>query len=75
MLSPKSPDFGLHFILYRNFIPARLTHPLRGGMLARNMEPVSHLDCTNNTNDNRTRITPMTGRWRIGQVQQPEHQG
>ena len=66
MLTPKSGDFGLHFILYRNFIPARLTQSLRSGMLARNMEPVSHLDCTNNTNDNRTRITPIMGRWCIG---------
>jgi hypothetical protein len=59
-------------ILNGKFIRVFLTHPSRGGMLARNMEPASRLNCTNNTNDNRTRITPMTGRWRTGQVQQPE---
>jgi len=52
-------------ILYENFIHPRLTHPSRGGMLARTMELV-HLNCTKNTDDNRTRIHPMTGRWCIG---------
>jgi len=51
--------------LYVNFIRSRLTHLSRGGMLARNMDLVSHPNCTNNTDDNRTRIT-MTGRWCIG---------
>jgi len=51
--------------LYGKFIRPCLTHALRGGMLARNMNLVSRLTRTNNTNDNRTRILPITGRWRI----------
>jgi len=60
--------FRLFTILYENFIPVCLTHHLRDGMLARNMNLVSRLNCTNNNDDNRTRITLMTGRWCIGQV-------
>ena len=43
-------------------------------MLARNMEFEAFLNCTNNNDANSNHILGMMGRWRTGQVQQPEQE-